>query len=161
MPISPFVESGFGEYVVKKNELIAVYGTLRRGERMDLSKEEFKYGVAFQGADRINGRLYHLGGYPGLKLLPEPHCWDATDPAVTIEVFRILDLSIVAIMDAYEGYIPEKPYKGLYDRCRVETERGRTVWVYCYNHPVTEDQRIDSGDWCRNREAPVRSRRLA
>jgi gamma-glutamylcyclotransferase (GGCT)/AIG2-like uncharacterized protein YtfP len=136
---------------MKKGDFIFVYGTLRRGERADLTKQFYAYGVDFVTKDKINGRLYHLGSFPGLKVDKSVE-FQANKPIVFGEVFRIRDLSICAILDAYEGYQPDSPTMGLYNRSKVETEEGRTVWAYTYNHPVIEDQRIEGGDWCKNRE---------
>jgi gamma-glutamylcyclotransferase (GGCT)/AIG2-like uncharacterized protein YtfP len=135
---------------MKKGDCIFVYGTLRRGERADLSKQFYAYGVDFVAKDKINGKLYHLGSFPGVKgVNPE---FTPSRPVVTGEVFRVRDLSIAALLDAYESYNPDSPTTGLYNRSQVETEEGRTVWVYTYNHPVIEDQRIEGGDWCKNRD---------
>lgn len=142
---------------MKKGDCIFVYGTLRRGERADLSKQFYAYGVDFIAKDKINGKLYHLGGFPGVKDVSSDFIQSA--PCVIGEVFRIRDLSIAALLDAYESYNPDSPTTGLYNRSKVETEEGRTVWVYTYNHPVIEDQRIEGGDWCKNRET-TNSRRL-
>lgn len=146
---------------MKKGDCIFVYGTLRRGERADLSKQFYNYGVDFLSGDKINALLYHLGSFPGVKLYPLDEV-EFTDeqPTVTGEVYRIRDASITAILDAYESYRPDTPELGLYNRCKVPSERGRTVWVYTYNHPVIEEQRIESGDWCKNREPPIDRRRL-
>jgi gamma-glutamylcyclotransferase (GGCT)/AIG2-like uncharacterized protein YtfP len=144
---------------MKKGDLIFVYGTLRRGERADLAKQARNFGVDYIGVDRINGRLYHLGSFPGLKR-DQTEEFTAGAPVVTGEVFRIRDNSVAALMDAYESYRPDDPEHGLYNRCQVQTEEGRTAWVYTYNHPVIEEQRIPGGDWCRNRDASVMTRRL-
>lgn len=145
---------------MKKGDFIFVYGTLRRGERADLQKQAHNFGVTFCGNDRINGMLYHLGAYPGIKLPDIPGTWADNFPAVCGEIFRIRETAMVSIMDAYEGYLPDAPKQGLYDRLEVETETGKTVWVYEYNYPVTSDQLIESGDWCKNPEPIVRRKRL-
>lgn len=155
---------------MKKGDCIFVYGTLRRGERADLAKQAHAFGVDFLSVDKINGGLYHLGSFPGVKLLDYVDDPDGRplfysgNPTVTGEVFRVRDVSIGAMLDAYEGYIPPEDrtsgHQGLYDRCIVETEKGRAVWVYTYNHPVIEEQRIESGDWCKNKDMPFARRQL-
>lgn len=139
---------------MKKGDMIFVYGTLRSGERADLAKSSHQFDVARVGNDVINGKLYHLGAYPGVMTpaYPEPVVFDYSKPLVHGEVFLVLNTSIMALLDAYEGY------PTLYDRVQVPTARGKTVWVYIYNHPVTSDQLIEGGDWCRNREMPIRRR---
>lgn len=144
---------------MKKGDFIFVYGTLRRGEHADLSKSSHHFNVRYCGTDRINGRLYHLGAYPGVKQLPGTD-FDEDKPTVTGEIFMVGDPSIGAFLDAYEGYYPDEPSQGLYDRRVLHTEKGKIVWVYTYNPPVTSDQQIQSGDWCKNSAMPVRQRVL-
>jgi gamma-glutamylcyclotransferase (GGCT)/AIG2-like uncharacterized protein YtfP len=141
-----------------KNDFIFVYGTLRQGERMDLRKQKHNFDVSFISMDRINGNMYHLGTFPGVKEVNSR--FDPNDPCVVGEVFKIRGMSIVAILDAYESYRPDDPTKGLYDRCQVKSERGRLVWVYTFNQLVLPEQRIESGDWCRNRVTSVSGQRL-
>lgn len=141
---------------MKIGDYVFVYGTLRRGQRADLSKQAHNFGARFCGEDRISASMFHLGAYPGVKVTkPDFH---PKLPSVLGEVFLIKDPSLVALMDAYEGYDADAPDTGLYDRCKVMTEKGREVWVYCYNPPVTSDQIIESGDWCKNPDTPYRNR---
>lgn len=130
--------------VMARGEYIFVYGTLRRGERADLDKYEGSFGVKFIGTDEINGELYHLGSYPGLKLPDGAGEFNSDKPGVTGDVFSIADESITAILDAYEGY----PH--LYDRTTTGTRQGRTVWVYTYTPEARPEALIKSGDWQRN-----------
>ena len=136
---------------MRKGDIIFVYGTLRKGERADLAKQSGSFGVCFLGNDTIGGKMYHLGAYPGVKDAAD---YDAGKPTVEGEVFLIVDASIIAVMDAYEGY----PH--LYDRKQVLAKSARNVWVYVYNHPTTSEQLIMSGDWVKNREPVVRNRPL-
>jgi gamma-glutamylcyclotransferase (GGCT)/AIG2-like uncharacterized protein YtfP len=141
-----------------KNDLIFVYGTLRQGERADLRKQSHNFDVSFISKDKINGKMYHIGSFPGVKNVNSR--FDPNDPTVIGEVFKIRGTSIVALLDAYEGYNADKPSEGHFDRCQVKTERGRLVWVYTYNPKVFPEQLIESGDWCRNRQTSVSGRRL-
>jgi len=141
-----------------KGDFIFVYGTLRRGERMDLTKQKRNWEIDFISRDRINGKMYLLGTFPGVKDVNSR--FDRNDPLVTGEVFRIRGSSIVALLDAYESYDPDNPTQGLYDRCQVRSERGRLVWVYTYNGMVHPEWLIESGDWCRNRATSVSGRRV-
>jgi len=123
---------------VKKGDLIFVYGTLRPGQ----SAASFMEGKAkHMGTTRIPARLYNLGWFPGIKTVAPGD--PADSDMVTGDLFRIKDPSLVAELDSYEGY------PNLYDRVVVPTEDGKQTWVYEYNHPVSEDQRISSGDWTR------------
>jgi gamma-glutamylcyclotransferase (GGCT)/AIG2-like uncharacterized protein YtfP len=141
-----------------KGDFIFVYGTLRQGERMDLRNQKLNFEVDFISRDKINGRMYHIGTFPGVKDVNSRY--DFNDPTVSGEVFRIRGSSIIAVLDAYEGYDADSPTRGLYDRCQVKTERGRMVWVYTYNPPVRAEQLIEGGDWCRNRATLVSGQRM-
>jgi gamma-glutamylcyclotransferase (GGCT)/AIG2-like uncharacterized protein YtfP len=123
---------------VNKGELLFVYGSLRRGERADLSNN---MRASFICPDRINGLLYSVSWFPGLKEVPDIPAFDYDAPSVVGDVFRLRDDTIIKQLDAYEGY-PD-----LYERLQTVTESGRKVWVYVYNHGVHEDSRVKSGDW--------------
>jgi len=128
---------------IKKNDELFVYGTLRKGERADLSKYANKFSVEYLGRDEINGLLYHLGAYPGFKRIPDSDysSFFPRESVVLGEVFLCKDASAGALLDAYEGY----PH--LYERAQVISKEGRLVWVYCYNGMVSPDQLIETGDW--------------
>lgn len=122
---------------MKTGDLIFVYGTLRSGEGNGLDKSML---VSRVGEDKINGMLYHLGGFPGLIDTSAEFFPDL--PIVVGEVYRIRDASIIPALDAYEGY------PSLYGRSEVMSEQGRKVWVYTYNHtPGERAFPIRSGDW--------------
>jgi gamma-glutamylcyclotransferase (GGCT)/AIG2-like uncharacterized protein YtfP len=142
-----------------KNDLLFVYGTLRAGERMDIKNQKLNAEVTFISKDKINGNMYHLGTFPGVKEVNSR--FDPNDPIVIGEVFKIRGSAIIAILDAYESYNADNPSLGLYDRCQVTTERGRLVWVYTFNGMVIPEQRIESGDWCRNRQTLGSGRSLS
>lgn len=138
---------------MKLGNFLFVYGTLRRGEAADLSQGRAAYGAKFIEKDRINGEIYNLGWYPGVKLLPSlppSSLFDSSGPTVTGDVFRITDESITPILDAYEGF------PSLYNRHKVETENGFIAWVYTYNGVPTPDRLIPAGDWqMRNSSIPM------
>jgi gamma-glutamylcyclotransferase (GGCT)/AIG2-like uncharacterized protein YtfP len=135
---------------MKKGDLLFVYGTLRRGESADLSVGQRGHKVLFVGKDAINGLLYNLGYYPGIKEVTDaPFSPDL--PVVVGDVFTIGDESITEVLDAYEGY------PSLYGREVVQSQKGRSVWVYTYNHEVADSQRILNGDWQSRRDVPIQS----
>lgn len=141
-----------------KGDFIFVYGTLRQGERMDLRKQKHNFEVDFISRDKINGKMYHIGSFPGVKEVNSRY--DPNGAKVIGEVFRIREQAIVAILDAYERYRHDDPTQGLYNRCQVKSERGRLVWVYTYNPIVLPEQLIISGDWCRNRATLASGQRM-
>lgn len=126
---------------MKKMDYLFVYGTLRSGERASLAHPANVARCSLVGDDEINGELYQIGGFPGLKMLHKHGMYSPDKAIVKGEVFQILDESLVRSLDAYEGY------PTLFTRQQVLTARGRTVWVYIFNHPVKQENLIRSGDW--------------
>lgn len=109
---------------------VFVYGTLRPGEgnfRLMDGKVEILGEAQLSGAS-----LYHLGGFPGLKLEGEG--------TVTGTFCKITDGSLPARLDQLEGY------PRMYDREEVQTSRGR-AWVYIYQGGVDLGRKIASGNW--------------
>jgi gamma-glutamylcyclotransferase (GGCT)/AIG2-like uncharacterized protein YtfP len=143
---------------VEKGDFLFVYGTLRRGEYADLHKQSGHFNIKPCGVDHINGRIYHLGAYPGFKPFKGLTEFVSNKPTVVGERFLVLDPAIGAFLDAYEGYISENPKEGLYDRQKFATCNGYSAWVYIYNGPISSDQIIQSGDWCKNPDIPLRQK---
>jgi gamma-glutamylcyclotransferase (GGCT)/AIG2-like uncharacterized protein YtfP len=125
---------------MKTGDLLFVYGTLRRGASADLSRSSSSFDVTFVDTDRINGKLYNIGWYPGIKDV-RGGAFNSILSTVTGDVFLIRDDTVRDVLDAYEGY----PH--LYDRCQVETEDGRMVWVYTYNGQPPGESFLPTGDW--------------
>lgn len=123
---------------MKAGDNLFVYGSLRVGEAADLSQRQ---GVEKIGADCINGKLYSVGWYPGVKA--EPGQFDTNLDVVHGDLFKITDDVIVPLLDAYEGY------PNLFNRIETMTANGEQTWVYIYNLSVTEDRRVADGDWCK------------
>lgn len=125
---------------MKKDDLVFVYGTLRKGQSADILE---RGGVTFIGDDRISGEMYNLGWYPGVvDVLPVSECGFISEgPTVKGEVYRIDNDNLPRILDGYEGH-PD-----LFERIQVSAESGLTVWVYRYNHSVSDRELIPGGDW--------------
>lgn len=122
-------------------EHVFVYGTLRRGYPHVMSEWLAAQGC-WCGRARCAGALYRVApSYPGLVL--QATGWVQGDvyalPAATAA-------ELLARLDAYEE-IGNGEYQRL--RCTVHREGGDTVsaWVYVYCRAVSEDWRIDSGDF--------------
>ncbi len=126
------------------------------GQRADISEKRV-FAVSPLGKDSVNGEMYHLGSFPGVKLFPDLDGeFDDSRPVVRGEVYVIQDPSVGAVLDAYEGYRSENPSQGLYDRRQVFTCCGRLAWIYTYNGQVVSDQLIETGDWRNPRLATTR-----
>lgn len=131
---------------MNKGDMVFVYGTLLPGERADLAKGRMHFDVDLLGQDEINGKLYSLGPFPGLKIVGNGD-FDPGLPIVKGMVFFLQNNSVGAILDAYEGYHSDNPTSGLYNRAQVLSKQGRVVWTYTYNGHLLEEQLIETGDW--------------
>lgn len=119
---------------------VFVYGTLRRGQRNDITC--LRPAPRFLGAARIRGTLYDLGDYPGLVL--------GGSDWVQGEVYAI-EPELERQLDLIEEVAPVP--SGEYQRRQVQVElNGQTLRCLVYEiapERVRAMPRIASGDWCR------------
>ena len=114
--------------------LIFIYGSLRRGCDGGMS---MKFpGAKFMGDATVNGSLFDLGQYPGLRT-------NASDPVVIGEIFEVDD-ELLNELDVFEK-------SSNYLRKQTEVSIGEekeTCWVY---EPDPEyyslTELISNGDW--------------
>lgn len=124
-------------------ERVFVYGTLMGGfDRRRRVGIETR--MAFVGRGWISAALYDLGLFPAA--IP------ARDSRVWGEIYEIEDdPSVLAKLDEIEGFRPDEPDSSLYVReeATVTLDSGAvdTAWVYFYNAPLGQAERIDSGDY--------------
>ena len=124
-------------------DLVFFYGTLMSGfKRPGRSRIDPKLTPVGRGS--ITATLFDLGIYPAA--IP------ASDERVVGEVHRMLDADgVLAALDEIEGYRPSLPDASLYTRVEtaVTLDDGRveSAWVYFYNAPLGQAQRIASGDY--------------
>jgi len=120
-------------------EFIALYGSLLRGLG---AMQEIGVGdrLRFVGPCSIEGQLFDLGPYPGLR---------RGTGFVIGEIYALLDPEALHVLDRFEGFEPARRRKSLYLRERVPLiEPAATqAWVYFYNQIPDASQRIESGDW--------------
>ena len=117
---------------------VFVYGTLMSG----LQREEALFNSQFLGTGYINGNLYDLGNYPGLK---DGHS------KIFGELYEI-NLPTLDYLDQIEGYFADQPEKSLYIRRAItvnkETDQeSYMAETYFYNLPIDESTRIVTGDY--------------
>jgi gamma-glutamylcyclotransferase (GGCT)/AIG2-like uncharacterized protein YtfP len=122
-----------------------VYGTLRSEFHNEFACL-LRAGSVFMGKARVRGRLYRLGGYPGLKLSKSGEHWARG------EVYLLRDPeATLRALDAYEGCAPDDPRPHQFERVKtgavMEDGSVAEVWVYAYNREVPESRRIVSGDF--------------
>lgn len=127
---------------MEKTNLIAVYGTLRKGAG---NHHHFLRNAECLGefSSEPVYNLYDLGGFPGLR--------EEGNTSVKMEVYAVDDTE-AALVDSLEGYVKgRQPH--FYDKKEIETPFG-TASVYLYVREVEPEHLIDSGDWF-NRKARV------
>lgn len=127
--------------------VVAVYGTLRRGER----NHRLMVGAEFLGRGAIRGRLHHMPTstsraytYPAL----------VDDPAgrVVVELWRLPDRATLSRLDVLEAYDPLDEEGSEYVRYETEVVDGPVAlaWAYRYNgDPAGLGDWIERGDWRR------------
>jgi gamma-glutamylcyclotransferase (GGCT)/AIG2-like uncharacterized protein YtfP len=108
-----------------------VYGTLRPGRAPAAIAAQARRLVTL-GAATVRGRVYDLGYYPGAVLDP------AVRTTIAGTVLRLPDdPSVLAALDAYEGYVPTDRARSLFVRARTSARladgRRLACWVYVYN----------------------------
>jgi len=117
------------------------YGTLLGGRR-PAAIARVAERLAILGPATVRGRLYDLGEYPGLVLDP------AADE-VHGNIFTVPDESVLAALDAYEGFDPDAPPRSLFVRTPVAATlpdgRSFDCFVYVYNRDPAEAPLIANG----------------
>lgn len=100
------------------------------------------------GQGQVNGRLYHLGSYPGA--LPSRH----PDEWVRGDVYDLGNApGLLAKIDRYEGLGSGRRRPAEYQRVTVTVhmDDGSAVqaWIYLIQRPANRLKRLFSGDFLR------------
>jgi gamma-glutamylcyclotransferase (GGCT)/AIG2-like uncharacterized protein YtfP len=151
--------SGFGRpatlAAMTPPPIIAVYGTLRRGE----PNASLLSGARDLGVGRVAGRLHEMPrtverayAYPALVL--DGGGDGEVVSAVVVEVYELADQATLAVIDALEAFDPDDVAGSEYVRRLVGILDGpvATAWIYTYNGPPEAmGDRIPDGDWVAHR----------
>ena len=124
--------------ITEQLRYVFVYGTLRRGEQRDINR--LQPAPTFMGDGKINGTLYDLGSYPGVRL--GGTYW------VQGEVYQI-SLELERQLDEIEEVWPQQT--GEYARREVVVECAVMALV-CLVYEAAEVRIkglavIESGNW--------------
>lgn len=136
-----------------KDDLLFVYGTLRRGGRWKMAHMLASHGE-FIGEAVYRARLYRVADYP--CAVPSANPADR----VRGDVYSLRDpASLLPLLDEYEGCGAGSGEPAEYvRRCQeIQLLTGKTLsaWVYLYNRPVDGLERIMSGDFFGDDDEPI------
>lgn len=119
------------------------YGTLMAGfDRRRRAGIDDK--LRYVGRGSIRGALFDVGLYPAAVPSPDGKVWG--------EIYEMADAeTVLAALDAIEGYRPDDPDRSLYTRAEADVVlfdgSDARAWVYFYNAPLGHAARIPSGDY--------------
>jgi len=126
-----------------------VYGTLRPGIAHPMAR--WLTGFAEESAEaRMRGRLFELGGYPGMRPAAGEDEW------VMGEVLRLREAeSIWPYLDEYEG----AEFERVRGEALTASNEAVACWVYMCRKEPAQHLRIPGGDYlCQTRWGTPRSR---
>jgi gamma-glutamylcyclotransferase (GGCT)/AIG2-like uncharacterized protein YtfP len=126
---------------------LAVYGSLRRGQRANNMMDT--PALTFVGEGFISAKLYALGWYPGIALSNDP------DAITKVDVYEVLDENGLNHLHRYEGYVKDHPEQSLFIlRNNVPLlDDDKEVMCYEYNFGKSNERPdhliVKHGDWSR------------
>jgi gamma-glutamylcyclotransferase (GGCT)/AIG2-like uncharacterized protein YtfP len=127
--------------------VVAVYGTLRRGER----NHQLMAGAEYLGSGYAAGAI-HLVTAEIERAYPYPALIEhaEVEGRVVVELYRLTDPAALRALDQLEGYDPEDEAGNEFVRRSVPIFDGPvgSAAIYLYRGSPSElGERIASGDW--------------
>ena len=129
------------------SEHLFVYGTLLP-EHAPAEMAPVLRRLRREAPGQVRGRLYDLGAYPGAILDP------SADTVIRGRVFALPDDgTVLAALDAYEGFDPTDPTRSLFSRTRARVglpdDNRVACWTYVYNRDPYDAPQIAGGVYVR------------
>jgi gamma-glutamylcyclotransferase (GGCT)/AIG2-like uncharacterized protein YtfP len=121
---------------------VFVYGTLRKGDANDINCLAPK--PQFIGLARVNGRMFHLGAYPGVLL--------GAQSQVLGEVY-LIEPELERVLDEIEELYPQQKDEYVKRQVLVTLDVGQLECLVYEINPayVLNKPLIASGDWVKDR----------
>lgn len=136
------------------NVFIATYGSLRRGMQNFRVNERGNGVFVSRGQTVDQYDLYRYGGsyFPSVNLKA-----NKSGLSVVVDVFEAPKEGLTGAYDMLEGYNPNSPEDGFYNRTQIEVKLDDGTFVNAWIYHIDEDQgdsnRVESGDWCLHNDA--------
>lgn len=129
----------------RERRVVAVYGTLRRGER----NHGLLDGAEFLGTGYVSGTLHRIGGSDAW---PYPYPGMTSEPAgrVFVELYRLTGQQMLERLDALERYDPADEPASPYVRGEVDVLDGPVARADVYIHQRSSEDPgtiIPLGNW--------------
>ena len=111
-------------------DTVAVFGTLKKGLSNYWSMQRANWEFVWIDYVEVDG--LEDCGFPMVTFKKWSGKW------LEVELYNVPIEGIEWPLDSLEGYTPNSPYN-LYNRVKIETKWGRTVWIYEIVRPIKDE----------------------